>query len=228
MNKLACGAIGAALLATAMPASAADYIFDSAGDGYTITFNGFMNNSNNVIAGLSSSLNLSLLGGIGTNTLTFSYQLSNTSTVGGTSGRVSGFAFDSSPNATGGSVLNGEYNAIITSGGNYPNQIGNVEICLTGSNSCAGGGGGGSGAFVGLPAIGQFTLTYGSAVSSVTLNDFFVRYQGLNFGGGSATGSSITGAVPEPGTWLTMLLGMFGVAGAMRARRRGSFLSAFA
>ena len=228
MNKLAFGAIGAALLVAAVPASAADYIFDSAGDGYTITFNGFMDNPGNVIAGLTSSLNLSLLGGIGTNTLTFSYQLSNTSTVGGTNGRVSGFAFDSNPNATGGSVLNGAFGKIITTGGNYPNQIGGVEICLTGSNACAGGGGGGSGAFVGSPAVGQFTLSYGSAVNSVTLGDFHVRYQGLNFGSGSATGSSITGAVPEPGTWLTMLLGMFGVAGAMRARRHRSFLAAFA
>ena len=163
-------------------------------------------------------------GGIGTKALTFSYQLTNTSTVGGANGRVSGIAFSGDPNATGGSTT-GDFSNIRTNGGNYPNAIGNVEVCLTSSNACAGGGGGASGAYLGDPAQGSFTLTYGSNVSALTLTDFYVRYQGLSGlnGIGSATGREVTPPVPEPSTWALMLFG-FGALGFAMRRRRGANL----
>lgn len=205
----------------ATPASATDYLFDADGDEYTIYFDGFGGDPVQPIPGLTSNLYLNLLSGIGTDTLTFSYVLTNTSSVGGAGGRVSGFAFNSSPNATGGDADDaGEFDNVLL-GGNYPNGIGDVEVCLTNSGSCAGGGGGGAGAYVGDPATGTFTLEYGDPVASLYLGDFWVRYQGLTGLGqiGSATGGD-TPPVPEPSTWALMLFG-FGALGFAMRRRRG-------
>jgi hypothetical protein len=169
---------------------------------------------------LTSNLYLSLVSGIGTDTLTFSYVLTNTSSVGGASGRVSGFAFNSNPDPTGGDADDaGEFDNVLL-GGNYPNGIGDVEVCLTNSASCAGGGGGGAGAYVGDPATGTFTLEYGDPIASLYLGDFWVRYQGLTgLNTGSATGGD-TPPVPEPSTWALMLFG-FGALGFAMRRRRG-------
>ena len=206
----------------ASPAGATGYLFDSNGDTHTISFDGFGGTPVATIPGLTSQLQLTLTGGIGTNALTFAYLLTNTSTVGGVNSRVSGFAFSGDPNATGGST-NGEFANIRTSGGTYPNGIGNVEVCLTSSNACAGGGGGAAGAYLGDPAAGSFTLSYGSNVSALTLQDFYVRYQGLTAlnGIGSATGREVvTPPVPEPSTWAMMLFGFGALGFAMRRRRQ--------
>ena len=204
----------------ASPAGATEYLFDSNGDTHTISFDGFGGTPVATIPGLTSQLQLTLTGGIGTNALTFAYLLTNTSTVGGANSRVSGFAFSGDPNATGGST-NGEFANIRTNGGNYPNGIGDVEVCLTSSNACAGGGGGAAGAYLGDPATGTFTLEYGDPVASLYLGDFWVRYQGLTGLGqiGSATGGD-TPPVPEPSTWALMLFG-FGALGFAMRRRRG-------
>jgi len=206
----------------ASPAGATEYLFDSNGDTHTISFDGFGGTPVTTIPGLTSQLQLTLTGGIGTNALTFAYLLTNTSTVGGANSRVSGFAFSGDPNATGGSTT-GEFANIRTSGGTYPNGIGNVEVCLTSSNACAGGGGGAAGAYLGDPAAGSFTLSYGSNVSALTLQDFYVRYQGLSGlnGIGSATGREVvTPPVPEPSTWAMMLFGFGALGFAMRRRRQ--------
>ena len=218
--RLLSAGVAAAAVLSASPATASEYLFDSNGDAHVISFDGFGGDPIVSIPGLTSELSLKLLGGIGSNSLTFSYQLTNTSTVGGANSRVSGFAFSSDPNATGGSTL-GEFANIRTTGGNYPNAIGNVEICLTSSNACAGGGGGASGAYLGDPALGTFTLSYGSHVSALRFDDLYVRYQGLTgLGGiGSATGREITTPVPEPATWAMLLFGFGGIGFAMRRRK---------
>jgi hypothetical protein len=207
----------AAALLAASPASAADYLFDANGDSFSLDFNGFSGNNSNVIPGLTSELLLTLTGGLGTNTLTFSYTLTNTSTVGGASSRVSGFAFDSTADATGTAGADGDFDNIFL-GGNYPNAIGSVEVCLTNSGSCAGGGGGG--ATLSDPATGTFSLLYGSALSSVTLSDFYVRYQSLSDLNGvtSASGEEVPG-VPEPATWAMLLIGFGAIGGTLRARK---------
>ena len=149
--KALCNAVSgvafAAAVMAASPASAADYLFDSNGDNYTLQFNGFGGEPVVDIPGLTASLLLTLTGGLGTDTLTFSYVLTNTSSAGGAGSRVSGFAFDTSGalngSATGSGTPSGDANSFtnINTGGNYPNGIGNVEVCLTSSsgNSCAGG-----------------------------------------------------------------------------------------
>ena len=85
------------------------------------------------------------------------------------------------------------------------------------------GGVGAARAYLGDPATGSFTLTYGSNVSDLTLQDFYVRYQGLTGlnGIGSATGREVvTPPVPEPSTWAMMLFGFGALGFAMRRRRQ--------
>jgi hypothetical protein len=221
IRNVAFGAAFAAAIA-ASPAAAADYLFDTTGDNYTLLFDGFGGDPVAEIPGLSSSLLLTLTGGLGTSTLTFSYTLTNTSTVGGAASRVAGFAFDSTPNvhsSTGSGSPSGSFDNINVNG-SYPNGIGGVEVCLTGNAGNACSGGGNAGATLTTPATGSFNLVYGSSLSSVTLSDFYVRYQSLTGLGdiGSATGSEVPG-VPEPATWAMLLIGFGAVGGTLRSRK---------
>ena len=78
---------------------------------------------------------------------------------------------------------------------------------------------------MGDPAgTGFFTLTFAPGTTQLTLDDLVVRYQsitGAANGAGSAIGRQVPG-VPEPSSWLMMLLG-FGAVGQMVKRRRKSF-----
>lgn len=204
----------ACLLFASAPALAAEYLFDSVGDNYTILFGGFGGDPVMDIPGLNAELDLELTG-IGTNSLTFEYTLWNTSTAGGTDSRVSGFAFDMDPLATGGSAT-GDFTQI-NFGKTYPNAIGNVDACLANSGACSGPGG----AALGDPASGSFTLSFDSNVGSLTLSDFYVRYQSLSGLNGitSAAGGEVMNPVPEPSTWAMFLLGFFLIGGMLRSGR---------
>lgn len=144
--------------------------------------------------------------------------MTNTSTTGGQQSRVTGFAFDSAPNVRLVITLGELPNVILN--GRYPNSIGDVEVCLTGSNCCQGGGR--FEATLGDPAGGFFLLGFDRAPPSITLSDFYVHYQslsGLNRVT-SASGQEVAAAVPEPGTWLMMSLGLCAIGLAMRQRPR--------
>jgi hypothetical protein len=201
----------------AAPAAATDYIFDSVGDQYEVTFNGFGGDPVTEIPGLTSTLDLTLTGGIGTKTLTFAYVLSNTSTAGGPDSRVSGFAFDLDPDPKKGSATGAFSN--LNLGGTYPDAIGKVETCLANNkgNGCSGSGG----ATLSTPAAGALSLVFNSNTPSLTLSDFHVRYQSLSGLGKitSAAGSEVTSPVPEPDTWALMLFGFGAVGFAMRRRK---------
>lgn len=208
----------ACAFALSVPANAATYLFDSNNDATTINFNGFVDGPTGVIAGLTSSLTLKLLSGAGTNKLRFSFVLTNTSTDQFKNSRVSGFAFNTSPDVNGAIVNLGDFSNIVASGQRrYPNGIGKVEVCLNNANSCAGGGG--SGATSGDPATGEFTLSFAQApLKGVTIDRYFVRYQSLPSPWGSASGQAVSTAVPEPGTWMMLLAGFFAVGFALRKR----------
>jgi hypothetical protein len=213
------GAFTAVAALVSTPAQAA-HLFDENGDSADILFDGFTGNAGNTIPGLSASLRLTLLAGAQSRGYLFSYVLRNTSTAGGPASRVSGFAFDSNPDVRLVATL-GELSNVILDG-RYPNGIGDVEICLSGGRTCQGGAG--SGATHGDPASGVFLLGFDRPATSVTLSDFFVRYQGLSGLGRitSASGQEVTTAVPEPGTWLMMIFGLGAIGGAMRKRSRAT------
>lgn len=157
-------------------------------------------------------------------TYNFDYALTNDSTV---TARLSGFAFNTSPNPVSGTV-SGAFNNV--NAGNYPEGFGSVDICFTdGGGSCAGGGNGGF--FQDNTGTGSFSLTFAQVMSSVTLDDFVTRFQSINGVQGGTSGIGIGAlvqgngggggnpiAAPEPGTWL-MMLGGFGLVGAAARRR---------
>jgi hypothetical protein len=232
MRKLALLA-ATVLAATAIPTAADAALVDN-GDG-TVTVTGatsggtaiidFDGNVNGqFVPGLTGELQLTYTGLVGGD-YTFSYVLLNTSTV---TSRITGLAFNTDPNITGGSA-SGLFTTLLTSG-NYPNGVGNVEVCLNDNNgnSCAGGGNGG--VWNGSQGNGSFVLDFGNTTpDSILLSDFFDRYQSIE---GVTAGTSGTGTggpgVPEPGTWAMMLLG-FGVAGmAIRRNRRKTLVSQLA
>jgi hypothetical protein len=219
MRKYVLPSVAAALALASAPASAAEIIFNGAGDVGEIEYNGFPPGGS-VIDGLTGRLQLSLISVVG-NVWTFGYSLINTSTGDNLSSRISSFAFDSDPNVSSATGITG-FTGVQTN--NTLNGTA-FEICFTGSNNnCQGGPGGAS---VGSPVEGSFSLTFGSSPSSLTLSNFLVRYQSTGANGeGSAIG--VGTAVPEPGTWLLMILGLGAVGFAMRRRQTTSVRFQFA
>ncbi|MXO86425.1 cistern family PEP-CTERM protein [Altererythrobacter aurantiacus] len=216
MRKLLIAGLLASASMMAAPASAAEYIFDDDGDSFEIDFDGFGGDPEAVIPGLSANLIITLLSGVGSDTFTFEYTVTNTSTSGGPDSRVSGFAFDMDPQATSGSAMGAYDNLNLV--GTYPVGGIGVDACLSNNNGngCSGQGG----ALLGSAATGTFTLGFDESLDSLTLGDFYVRYQSLNgVGTGSAIGREVP-AVPEPGTWALLLLGFGFVGAAMRRPRQ--------
>lgn len=225
----------AALLTFAMPSVAlADAIvLDSSdvGTSFTVGFGGY--DGSGTIAGLTGSAIFTLTS-MTANSYTFGYTVNNTSTSPITTSRISGFGFNTDPNISGASST-GAYN-IVGTASNVPN-VGTVDVCFKdggGTNSCAGGGAGG--VALGGTGSGTLTLSFASALTSLNISDFFVRYQSITgtnantpssavgsgtistTSGGSTSGGSTGGVpVPEPG-----MIGLFmlGAAGLWFRRRR--------
>ena len=191
----------------------------SIGSSFAVDYNGYTGSG--TIDGLLGSA-LFTLTGTTANSYTFSYSVTNESTSPITTSRISGFGFNTNPEIAGASAT-GTFSQVGT--GNAPN-IGNVDVCFKsggGSNNCAGGGGGGVN--LGQTGAGTLTLNFGSPLTSLTLDDFFVRYQSIT-GAGSTTsavgsgsgyytsGGGTTGgtAVPEPAMVGLFGLGLMGLA----------------
>jgi len=187
----------------------------------TLLFNGFSGKNAPSIAGLTSSLLINFLGVTG-KAYNFSYTLSNTSGGPINASRVTIFGFNSNPNFVSVTAPTGSFNII--SSGNQPNGLADLELCFKDrgpSKNCTGAQ---DGVAKGGSTSGTFNLTYGSALSSITLSDFSVRYQGIDSSAlglrdGSASGQPF-GLVPEPATWAMMITGFGLIGGAMRRRRK--------
>jgi hypothetical protein len=210
-------------LAIATPANAALVVnpdgtitVTGATSGGTAVINFDGNVEGSTVPGLTSQLSLTYAGLVGGD-YRFTYSLLNNSTV---NSRLSGLAFNTDPNITGGTAT-GMFTNLLTNV-NFPNGIGGVEVCLQdGGSGCAGGGNGGilAGA---APGTGSFTLDFGASTPSViNLSNFAVRYQSIVGvqAGTSGTGRPV-GPVPEPGTWAMMLLGFGAIGTALRRSRR--------
>ncbi|WP_067732097.1 cistern family PEP-CTERM protein [Novosphingobium naphthalenivorans] len=225
MRNFAIGLAALASVAFAAPAMADQITLGSGdiGSSFTLDYNGFSSGTN--IDGLTGAATFKLTG-ISGNDYTFDYSVTNTSSAPVTGSRISSFAFNTDPTITSASST-GAF-SYTTLDSTYPNGIGTVDVCFkdAATGSCAGGGGGGLD--MGQTGTGSFTLSFSQPVSSLTLSDFYVRYQsitgvpGITSASGSGTittSSSSSGGtpVPEPG-----MLGLFGlgIIGLALARRR--------
>ncbi|OYU37335.1 cistern family PEP-CTERM protein [Novosphingobium sp. PASSN1] len=223
-----------AALSVASPALADSMLFNSTdiGKSVTLDYNGYSGNGGAAINGLTGSTTFTLTGVSG-NDYSFSYAVSNTTSAPVSDSRISSFAFNSDPTITGASST-GAYSYTQLSS-NYPNGIGTVDVCFKDASTGACAGGGSGGLTAGQSGTGDFTLSFASPVSALTLSDFYVRYQsivgvpGVSSASGAGTISSSTSStsggsttsggtqVPEPG-----MLGLFGagIIGLALARRR--------
>ncbi len=220
--KSLAGAIAiAATLATTAAAHAATVLTwttANVGVAKVLDFNGF--DDDGTVKGLSAEITYKLTSVTnGGKTWTFSYDVDNTSTSPLSGSRISGFGFNVDPNVSS-ATASGVFTK--TASGNVP-MIGTREVCITGNN-CAGGGGGG--VSMGNDGLGAFVLNFSSSKTSLSLSDFYVRYQSI-YGpgeyGGSAVGQPFTkpvAGVPEPATWAMMLIGFFAIGSAVRNSRR--------
>ena len=218
-------AIAGAVALSSSAAFADAITLDSSKVGQTVTlgFNGMADG--NTITGLTGTTTLTLTGITGTS-YNFNYTVTNT-TSNPVDSRISSFGFDTSPEISG-ATSTGTYNNT-TIGGQVPSPFNTVDVCFKagGSNSCSGSGG----VLDGQTGSGTLSLSFASAPTSLTLSDFFVRYQSITGAGyvtsatgagtittsGSTSGSTGGTPVPEPG-----MIGLFGLGliGLALARRR--------
>lgn len=194
---------------------------------FTILYDGWGGGpSAHLINGLSGRIDFRFVGTQNSGrTYAFEYDLFNMSAA---TSEIRAFGFDIDRTA-GLKVTTGAQDLfdlpVLNPNGTVPSEFGSVDFCLKidgNKNNCASGK---SGIAAGGSASGNLFLNYSYAPASVTLDRFFVRYQGVSGLAGADSGiSSAIGrgmAVPEPATWLMLIAG-FGIVGsAIRRSRRG-------
>ena len=191
-----------------------------------IMYNGLAGDPNAVLTpGLSAYMILTFNGFSG-NTANFTYSLQNTSTVANT--RISGIGFNVSPNVTSIAAGAGSVFDVVALNTNFA-SIGNVEACFSGGPGDCPQSNPGNSILFGQTGNGTLSFTFAGPQTSVTLDNFFIRYQG--FTTTNILGQTVTSAVgvgtppvPEPATWAMMLVGFGGIGMMMRRRRRNTVL----
>ena len=222
MHKSLIGLAALLITYSATPAFADAITLDSSaiGQNYTFGYNGFADGT--TISGLTALATFTLTG-ITPTSYTFDYSLTNTTSAPLTS-RVSSFAFNTNPDITS-ATSTGAF-SYTTLSSNYPNGIGTVDVCFKDASTGACAGGGGGGVTTGQTGTGSFALNFAAPITSLTLSDFFVRYQSITgagnvssaSGSGTLTSTSSGGTpVPEPGMLGLLAGGVLAVAWRRRA-----------
>lgn len=188
------------------------------GSSFVIGYSGIVNE--NPQPGLTgeNTFTLQSIANSGGNTVfTLGYSLKNTSSNPITASRISGFGFNTTPNALGSpaSSVDGEFDTI-TLDGNVP-QLGTFDICASDGN-CAGGANGG--VTIGNTGTGNLALAFaGTGLTSVSLDAFYARYQSLVGATGGDSGSGTGTLVPIPAA-LPLLASALGGLGLIGWRRK--------
>jgi hypothetical protein len=186
------------------------------GQTFTVNYTGKVNGSTTPLIGGSQNFTFvnTTMGGTVFN---FTYSLTNTST---NASRLRAFGFNVLSALNPIAMSQGGVFPAGAFGANFPEGLGTREVCIyasTGSGNCTGGPGGLN---AGQTGTGTFSLTFASAQTSITLDDFVTRFQSISPSiNGSNSGVGIQTAVPEPATWLMMIFG-FGLIGAAMRRRK--------
>ena len=199
----------------ALSTNAATFNAGDDGTSVAISFNGLVEGT--VASGLTADVKITLSSvSVDEKTWTFDVTLENTSSSPITASRISmlGFNTDADP-IVDDSTASGLFNKI--GEGNVP-QAGKVDICANNQNgNCAGGGG--TGLFIGQSGAFTMELMFASGVSTLTLDNFLIRYQSIT---GTTVGGSGTGfgsEVPVPATAWLFGSALIGLAGIGRQRR---------
>jgi hypothetical protein len=202
------------------------------GKKFQFNFDGSVATQN--VSGLTSTAWLTLKNFTG-DTANFDVVLDNTSS-NGINSRTSGLGFNVYTNllstnkldlSSGKTNVSGLFSNAVLNGA-FPNQFGDMDVCLTDGNTCQGGQNGGVKTNDGLKNF-SFSLAFNKTVDSFALGNFGVRYQSIE---GTNLGTSGTGQgnyyqpkdkkpsprqVPEPGT--SGALGLFAL-GALRLLKK--------
>lgn len=206
------------LLAVAAFAGPVPPINATTGSDFTVDYNGFDTSAQTPIAGLTAQArfyNFGFAANGGNTLVTFSIDLTNNSSAPITGSRVSGMGFDTTPN-----IVNSGLNSVsgvfdtVSIGGNVPNGVGTVEFCFSDVN-CAGGGGGG--VTKGNTGTANASILLSGSVTSFVFDGLFVRYQSIT--GVPGLSSASGAAVPEPGFYGALALGLSGLMLALRRKR---------
>jgi len=234
MNRVFMGTAAVALLVFAQPANA---VLVTDGNPTSITYN-----VSQPVTGTNLKANIVFSNfdftTVGSNTqVTFNTSVKNTTTIGTLtqaqldSVRLTGFAYDTDPNATGATDNSSIYNSLIST--NFP-SFQTVDVCLIAApqdNNCSGGNNGGLSP--GGTDTFTETLTFSGAITSfdfgIGQNEQLATKFQTDFGS-FETGTNPClvncdgfppppppppppGTVPEPGSILMLMSGLIGLGG---------------
>lgn len=211
--------------AVAQVSTPVTFAADQLGSRYTINYSGY---SSEVLRPYLTAVQTIRLASVNAAKTEWTFNIvnyKNTTTAPATQSRLAGFGFDVTNAALSSATITsaGALDTVIY-GGSFPQINENLEVCFSPGNNCGAAGKGGLDIGQSL-TTGTFVLKFASALQSITLNNFTVRYNAIVGAGTEPSGSGLVAGnvfvevLPEPGTWAQMIAG-FGLIGAARRRQR--------